>query len=322
MGCIYAAESNSITNDIIFDHQLHTDIECTDCHGLVSESIVSADKLFPEMDFCGDCHDIEDTDNCSTCHRNSDDPGALLNPSRTILFSHKKHYELKIDCSSCHVLSASDPIPGKPKCMSCHDNQTAKSDCSICHGTKQTLLDIHPLNWRDQHGNRAAADDKFCYSCHKNESFCIDCHRGDNINGTIHDLNYRYTHGLDAGGRETDCNSCHDNQSFCNDCHLRENRMPLEHSTLGWINEHGNSARNNVENCASCHDSTDPNCARAGCHSDYDGLRGTNPPIHSRINGGEHASWHNDDGSVCFQCHINTRTAGTGFCGYCHSSED
>lgn len=320
-GSVYTSNGDIIKSDIMFDHQLHTDLECTDCHQQATGSTNSDDNLFPEMDYCGECHEIEEDDECGTCHRNTDDPVGLPNPIRDILFSHKKHTDQKIDCSGCHDFSTAIKIPGKPKCMECHDGRTAKNDCKVCHDNKYSLLDIHPLNWRDQHGSRVLLDEEFCFSCHKNESFCIDCHQGDNTDGAIHDLNYRFTHGLDAGGRETNCYNCHDNQLFCNDCHLSENRMPLKHSTLNWINEHGSAARNSIENCASCHDSSDPNCARVGCHSDTDGLRGTDLPIHSDIYGGE-GPWHYDDGYFCFQCHTNTRTAGLGFCGYCHGFED
>jgi len=288
---VYASNDDPTKSDIIFDHEIHSDLECIDCHGDAIGSNKSDDRLFPEMEFCGDCHDIEDPDDCTVCHRNGDEPEASPDPVRNILFSHKKHYDLEIDCLNCHNFPARVTIPGKPFCMDCHDGHSAKNDCQSCHGDNYSLLDIHPLNWRDQHGSQAILNEEFCISCHRSESFCIDCHQGDNTDGAIHNLNYRYTHALDAGGKEINCYNCHDNRTFCNECHLSENRMPLEHSTLGWINEHGSAARNNVENCASCHDSSDPNCARIGCHSDKDGLRGTDPPIHAIIHDSQDDSW-------------------------------
>jgi len=326
-GHIYANMETAVS-DIVFDHELHTDLDCADCHSSATTSKASADKLYPEMDFCGECHDLDDDENCGQCHLNPEEPEASPNPVRDLNFNHEKHYQLEIDCSLCHSNmseQASGHLPTKPACMSCHDGNKATNDCQLCHGDKYTLLDIHPLNWRHQHGEQANDRSDFCQSCHqKSESFCIDCHRGDNPTGNIHDLNYKLTHGLDASANSSDCSSCHDNRDFCNACHESELRIPLEHSTLNWLSAHGQKARNDVENCASCHDSADPTCARSGCHRDSDGIRGTDNRIHSddlaffEIEG----PWHSDNGYYCYQCHTNTNISGLGFCGYCHGSEE
>ena len=110
---------------------------------------------------------------------------------------------------------------------------------------------------------------------------------------------------------------------FCVSCHKSGNRMPLAHSTTGWTTQHGRAAKNDIENCASCHETGDPICALAGCHNDFDGVRGTNPEIHAdnlNMFDDEHGIWHDDNGYYCYQCHLNTNSAGVGFCGYCHSS--
>ena len=124
------------------------------------------------------------------------------------------------------------------------NGRNAGNECRFCHSDKYDLIDIHPLNWKTEHGRQAVLDEKYCAGCHKNESFCIDCHQGDNTNGTVHELNYRYTHALDARRKETNCYNCHDNQTFCNECHSAENLMPLTHSSYDWTNEHGSFARN------------------------------------------------------------------------------
>ncbi|MEW5922498.1 MAG: cytochrome c3 family protein [Candidatus Zixiibacteriota bacterium] len=317
-------------SDIKFAHANHTDLECVDCHIAAKTSTSAGDKLFPSMETCGDCHDIEDVDNCGTCHHNTDDPQASPNPERPIEFSHKKHFEQKVKCARCHddiadsKESSVTHMPNMPLCMKCHDGNRADNDCAVCHGQKITLLDIHPQDWRHQHAEKAAGSQEYCAGCHSNESFCIDCHRGDNLRGNIHDLNYEYTHGLDAGGKEKDCARCHDRKEFCNACHERQNRIPLEHSTLNWLADHGQAARRDVENCASCHDSSDPTCARGGCHRDADGIKGTDPRIHQigmaflQSKG----PWHGDDNYFCFQCHTSTRNTSGGFCTYCHEHEE
>jgi len=317
-------------SDIIFSHSNHGDLECLDCHSGGGTATLSQERLLPEMDICGDCHDIEDVDECETCHRNTDDPSASPNPERPIEFNHQTHFELKVKCGHCHdgVAVSEGPdqahMPVMSLCMNCHDGMTADSDCDLCHGGKISLLDIHPPDWRHQHGEQASGDSKYCTGCHKQETACLECHRGDNLTGNIHDLNYIYTHGLDVAGNENDCARCHDRKLFCNGCHEGENRIPLLHSTLNWMSNHAEAARNDIENCASCHDSGDPTCARGGCHRDLDGIRGTDARIHPGNTTflDSKGPWHNDDGYFCYQCHTNTRTGGVGFCGYCHGFED
>ena len=210
-------------------------------------------------------------------------------------------------------------MPGMRVCSECHDGGQAPKECAICHSGDVTLLDIHPLEWSHQHGQRASSEPQWCGECHTRQEFCLDCHRGDNILGEIHDLNYIYTHGLDARGKAADCGQCHDNQDFCVACHESGRRMPLAHSKLSWGTDHGRYAREDVENCASCHESGDPTCARAGCHNDFDGMRGTDSRIHSTdaAQFDMAGPWHDDDGYYCYQCHLKT-PAGDGFCGYCH----
>lgn len=320
-------------SDIIFSHSLHvTDMEmdCATCHVEIESSTSSDDRNFPTMDECSACHDVESEDNCGMCHRNPEEPEASPHPDRDILFNHEVHLEDGLSCEKCHddiakAEESSDAyMPDKPLCMSCHDGKTASEDCAICHGDRISLADIHPAEWPHQHGEFVVAQESWCATCHQTTNFCIDCHRGDNLTGNIHDLNYIFTHGLDVENKRHDCAVCHDKATFCTDCHNSASRMPLNHSRAGWTTGHGVIAQRDIENCAACHDNADPTCARAGCHSDYDGLRGTNPPIH-RLSGGQldgHGPWHDDDRYYCFQCHTNTRVAGRGFCGYCHGGED
>ncbi|HWR84201.1 MAG TPA: cytochrome c3 family protein [Candidatus Deferrimicrobium sp.] len=321
-------------SDLIFSHPLHvTDqgIECIVCHAAIPSSTIADDRNLPSMDVCADCHDIEDDENCGQCHRDPDNPSPAVEIERSVLFNHKLHLDLKTGCLTCHSLSAENGeisrmriMPGKPLCMNCHDGLRAAWNCHLCHADKTALADIHPIGWRHQHADQATVKPEWCRTCHQREVYCISCHRGDNQAGNIHDLNYEYTHGLDAQGKEADCVRCHDRRAFCNDCHERENRMPLAHSTLAWRNEHGRAARTDIENCASCHEVGDPTCARAGCHRDSDGIRGTDPRLHSAdLNRFDsHGPWHSDDGYFCFACHTGTGRSGVGFCGYCHGDAD
>lgn len=332
-GTVVDTAQQAAVSDIIFSHPLHvTDqgIECTTCHTGIASSIAATDRNLPSMDACGECHDVTDEKNCGQCHRNPDNPSAAVETKLSVLFNHKRHLDNKIECRSCHVsteANAATPfnptIPGKPLCMNCHDGVRASWDCDLCHAGKTSLAEIHPTGWRHQHAEQATLKPDWCRTCHQQEVYCVGCHRGDNQTGSIHDLNYRFTHGLDAQGKEADCSRCHDRRAFCDDCHVRENRMPLSHSHLTWKTEHGPEARADIENCASCHEVDDPTCARAGCHLDSDGIRGTDPRIHpsslSRFD--SHGPWHTDDGYFCFACHTSTGRPGVGFCGYCHGDK-
>ena len=91
-------------------------------------------------------------------------------------------------------MSKTNAIPDKQQCMKCHNNEAAGNDCVICHGSKYSLIDIHPLSWKNNHGLMANLDKKWCQNCHFDESFCTDCHRGDIKEGSIHDIIYKYTH--------------------------------------------------------------------------------------------------------------------------------
>ncbi len=318
---LHAADS-----DVIFAHADHTDVDCTDCHADIESSERAEDFNFPTMDVCGDCHDVDDDEDCGICHRNADDPQTSPELKREIVFSHKSHIGRGTECGTCHgsvsesAQTLPEHMPGMKGCFSCHDNFKAKDSCELCHAGNITLLDIHPADWRHIHEDKTVRDRDECLQCHTRDLSCLECHRGDNLLGNIHDLNYLYIHGLDAKSKLIDCSSCHDNQTFCYDCHARENRIPLLHSSAAWILDHGRAARRDPENCASCHDSADPTCGRGGCHLDADGLRGTDNRFHSPSASmfSSKGAWHNDDGHYCYVCHTNTHSSGIGFCGYCH----
>jgi hypothetical protein len=320
---------HAVDSDIRFAHGDHADMDCIECHDRIENSDTAADRNFPSMDGCGDCHDIEAEEDCGVCHRNPDDPSSSPHAERLIIFSHANHLRREAECATCHgdIKSGSVSMPGyMPSmrvCFSCHDGKQAEDECLLCHGDHITLADIHPKDWRHRHGDKANLAEEWCTQCHRVDNSCVECHRGDNLTGGIHDLNYLYTHGLDAKSKRFDCSRCHDDRTFCYACHERENRIPLLHSSVAWLSDHGRAARRDVESCVSCHDTGDPTCGRSGCHRDSDGLRGTDPRYHppdiSLFN--SKGPWHGDEGYYCYHCHTTTHQSGLGFCGYCHGFE-
>lgn len=315
-----------------FNHAAHfgeRNIECVTCHAGIVRSMSVKEKDIPGHDVCSQCHSVENApEDCKLCHINPNDPTGVSWSQPELIFAHKTHLPsqpISRNCLGCHSdvdkakgrLTA-DNFPQMEDCFVCHDGSKAPADCKVCHSNSAKMIQAaHPPGWRHSH-KFTAAQSQDCMPCHHNETFCSDCHAGDNLTGNAHNLNYRYNHGLDAKGKEFECQSCHDTQAFCAPCHETFADRPLSHTQAGWIGpRHGEEAERDTESCAACHSTDAPTCARGGCHSE-----GTGRSIHdSSIKDLDKGPWHDDPSFMCFQCHIDTRRAGVGFCGYCHGSE-
>ncbi len=294
------------TSELIFNHKYHATeqkMECTDCHTGLTEVDYSFESTtaFPSMEKCYTCHnDISvASNNCEQCHIST----ATLIPE-----DHKTVGFLK-----------NHKFANTKNCEMCHSQETF---CEDCHVSTTGIIE-----------NNTSKDFYTPYSPHN----FVDGAKQQVI-ARVHDLNYVYTHGIDARGKITNCQTCHQTETFCAECHNSENGdfsmsgvAPLSHTnpnfvlgrTIGMGGTHADLARRDIESCQSCHDvqGGDPNCII--CHSDPDGIKGTDPKTHATgfmkgIHGGD---WHDDDGSVCYNCHTNTNTAGVGFCGYCHGAK-
>ena len=113
--------------------------------------------------------------------------------------------------------------------------------------------------------------------------------------------NYRERHGADAYGYESECVSCHNTEVFCRSCHAgsglaSEGKLDVAFHTSQpfWLLGHGQSARQRLESCTTCHTQTD--CAR--CHSTIGAWR-INP--HGPDYDGTRAQSRNEFN--CLQCH-------------------
>jgi hypothetical protein len=316
-------------SDIIFSHKRHSDQPCDNCHDKIYESDKSEDKNLPTMDICTQCHDGTTLPNeCSVCHKDKENPQALVRPKRDFIFSHKKHLERKTECVFCHGdvtkkdKLTSENMPDMGKCYECHEGTKVSNQCELCHA-KMKLRKYHPDDWLHSHQYQSVTKTGKCVQCHQNQDQCQKCHRGDNLFQKTHPLNYNFTHGMDAKSKEKDCLSCHLTKQFCDDCHAQEGAKPLNHSIPDWAgSKHGEYARKDMELCASCHDTADPICT--WCHQDKNPGRGNDHDIHptgfaSNLGKGP---WHEDDGYFCYECHTKGPKAGVGFCGYCHGDKD
>lgn len=366
-------------NIINFSHSFHSELsECSDCHSSVLESTSLKDRLLPDHEDCGNCHEVDNEEECSTCHINElYEP--LVQTESQLIFNHKDHMERDLDCTSCHkdftAIDYSDEaeqkVPPMELCVTCHrsSESNAPSFCESCHITTANLVPQNHVssNFIRDHKHLAQSIDANCIMCHDNSS-CDECHiststlteqntandfyqpymPGQGIDGSkqqiierVHELNYRYIHGIDANLKINECQTCHQVESFCANCHQSENAdfslgglAPLSHinssdfTTLGvgtGGGEHAILARRDIESCTACHDvqGSDPTCIT--CHLDSDGIKGTNPKTHaSNFMRNERGEWHNDLGSICYNCHTSASPSappGVGFCSYCHGTK-
>jgi len=294
--------------ELRFSHETHVGgqkVECQTCHAGVESSEQLETFRIPAMVTCNTCHnDVKATNACETCHTNF----VSLRP--------KEHNKTDFIREHKRIARISNAT-----CMSCHTQET----CADCHnGASLTKTSKSGKDMVSPRSPRLTA---------------IDRGQGMTL-AKVHDLNFRFTHGLAAQQKKQDCQTCHQEKTFCSTCHTAGGNVnqasfkPASHSNKAGLfvttgvgsggGSHALMARRDVESCASCHDvqGADPTCLT--CHSDVDGIRGTDPRTHVRgFMESANGEWHYDPGSSCFMCHsdANARPAGIKgqkFCGYCH----
>ena len=296
----------SPVRELCFSHQQHVEdqkVTCETCHNAIDDASTVTGKLVPSMTTCAICHNgVKTTSACEKCHTNF----ASLRPAehnRTDFVHDHKRLARMADA----------------KCGMCHSQET----CIDCHnGTELVKVSIIGHDLVSQQSPRLTAID-----------------RGQGMRLTkVHDLNFRFTHGVAVKDKTMECRTCHNEREFCSTCHEAGGNInqgsikPSSHTlanfkTLGVGSgggEHARLAKRDIESCAACHstDGADPVCIT--CHTDADGVKGTDPRTHERgfmlIN---HGIWHSDPGTNCYVCHTDINANPSGhkgqkFCGYCH----
>ncbi|MEJ2637706.1 MAG: cytochrome c3 family protein, partial [Calditrichia bacterium] len=285
LSSVFASQEKS---GLKFSHKLHVvenGMDCVTCHSAAETSTSGTQNLLPDMEVCGQCHDVESEDNCKLCHTNVENPQpAPRVENYNILFSHKQHLTAGLNCMTCHKEVAQQTnvepyvLPDMAFCMTCHEERAVSTNCRTCHTPNERLKPLnHGPNFLHVHGDLASLPRQDvqtaqnCNLCHA-INFCEKCHEGDNLDRTSHPLNYAFTHSLDARGKEHTCTTCHTDRSFCADCHVEYLVMPQNH-TLGWAipyvgGQHVNEAQSDLGNCLSCHEqNAEQTCQKSGCHS-------------------------------------------------------
>lgn len=298
------------SSELIFNHKFHlTDqkLACETCHKGLSEVAYSFESALakPSMTLCADCHNGKSVavNECSSCH---------ISTVSLIPQDHKEVSFLR-----AHKFNA---LKENSQCQTCHDN----TFCESCHAST-TMIDE----------KNSARDFYTPYSPHK----FTDNTKQQNIT-RVHDLNYQFTHGIDLKSKTSECQTCHQVETFCASCHASksadfalEGTTPISHKLPNFVTigvgtgggQHAILAKRDIERCQSCHDVQGADATCILCHTDNDGVKGTNPKTHvaNLRSNADKGDWHTDSGSVCFSCHTDANARpggvkGVGFCGYCH----
>lgn len=291
-------------NKLIYSHEFHVleqKLACETCHTNLATVDYSEEHSKASMQTCATCHNNEQAPlECTACHT---DPLELrpADHSADFLVAHKNRARIDQDeCTTCHV---------EDDCAQCHDG--AALFTTLSGATQDIQSQLAPSLGSGTKGL---------------------------IISRVHELNFRLTHPMSAEGRSQECSTCHEPQEFCQTCHEAEGvdvaGKPAWHGGNDWgalagvVNSgggrHAELAKRDIEMCASCHSTQgdDPTCML--CHTDFDGVQGTNPKTHEsgfRDQFGDGSEFHSDDSALCFSCHTNTEQSGIGFCGYCHEAK-
>jgi len=329
----------SVTNQkrdtIIFSHHVHFEqgLECDGCHGDINKDAERKIQPLLTMDGCADCHDVEDSAQCGTCHTNTDAPDTYDRPGSThLLFSHQKHMDYSSGCEDCHVgaSGAADispenrMIPQHLECNNCHQSDMDSGKCQLCHERldlyqrKPETIFSHEANFFKRHGAKAAAGgQENCAVCH-DQSFCGDCHAKtmtvrpslrfpERVDRTfVHQGDWMSRHAIEARVGDTSCMKCH-GTSFCSSCHEQrgvggatgtKSPHPANWMTPGTATSHSRAARRRINECASCHDQgAASNCVH--CHQSG-GVNPHPPGWKAPVSKSERSS-----NQMCKICHSN-----------------
>ncbi len=258
----YNANEEPDNKEVIkFSHSFHIEqTDCETCHAVTGSTSLK-DRVMPSHENCGTCHEVDNEDECNTCHYDGVfEP--LTQKKSNLIFNHSYHVDKKeLKCVDCHKgldevdysWEASQPFPMMENCYTCHSNiKQAPNACETCH---LSTAELKPQSHKSSsfislHKFSARSIEANCVMCHDDKS-CEDCHVANRVmtetntsadffqpysptnNGLdgikqqkitrVHDLNYRFTHGIDAKGKNAECQTCHEVETFCSTCHQANN---------------------------------------------------------------------------------------------------
>ena len=197
--------------DWTFPHQPHLEmgLDCQGCHPAAAASEESADKLLPDGQMCGACHNGQtapDIDLSPLIERRP--------PERTYRFNHLFHLGLGAiaplianaidtgnyygkpgdarrfldtgsECTACHrgleeslEVDSSLHLPMMGDCIVCHTRIDNPFTCKECHSEGANLRPAdHTREFIDLHSTGKIELDKVsCLPCHGRDFACMGCH--------------------------------------------------------------------------------------------------------------------------------------------------
>ncbi|MDZ4168916.1 MAG: hypothetical protein U1E26_04570 [Coriobacteriia bacterium] len=251
---------------------VHNGVGCYGCHaqgGLTGPweasargvaALVTGTRRPPAQDrSCVSCHPevLEQTMEAKGIRvRHTDIIGAGL----TCLMCHQHVGHAVSQPTSVTPVVDSDAIerPTMARCMNCHDGDTARAECSVCHvGRKPS----------DSAGVDVPRGDTpapvTCIGCHKKatDKACVECH------GLVlpHPPSFRVGHAGKSLRDPALCAKCHESAvaDTANACACHD--VPNVHGTYSaWFPVHSTAARTNGPGGCRCHESSF--CGR--CHEE------------------------------------------------------
>ncbi len=251
-----------------FPHEVHAGLfpSCVGCHaGVRTGGTTTTVSITAEE--CAACHDGVDL------KRVQWRPSAP--PPTNLVFSHVEHVagmeaegETPAQCERCHVPAGAESRmevtrAAPATCFGCHaptieGHFAYEQDCTTCHATlsQASALPIDRVgrfpqppdheraDFVFQHGDKARAEGKDCAVCHARES-CERCH-----------LNAEHLPSIAALERDSRVVTLVAGIPG-------EWPEPTSHDRPDWGWAHGEQARAEIEECATCH--ARPSCA--ACHA-------------------------------------------------------
>lgn len=174
-------------------------------------------------------------------------------------------------CAVCHA---------QESCWQCHrgNPQVAEGLPPEAAGTAMNVKverhrpEYHTPEWTNGHGRVADARPATCAGCHVRQD-CLECHRPNSGDASgYHAPGFLTSHPQQAYSREVSCANCHNTSQFCTSCHKQAGMVASGAINRGYhdrlsrfVGGHGQSARQSLESCVSCHVEND--CL--ACHRQF-----------------------------------------------------
>ncbi|HZX64983.1 MAG TPA: cytochrome c3 family protein [Myxococcales bacterium] len=278
-------------DEILFPHARHkkAEVDCLTCHEPIYDAKTLSGQFLPKEAKCLECHKQKKADGqCNFCHLDVKYAATWTPREPRLNFDHAAHIErVKEDCSQCHTRldepRQHGPITaGHAACMKCHNHADnfENAQCATCHKDLAAYASMpsetvtHQGDWLRRHPSVARSAQQTCATCH-DQNFCLDCHAKTTAvpievklvdrpdRRFIHREDFLGRHSVEVRADPAQCQRCH-SVSFCESCHSRS-RVSAANSTVnphpsGWAIPgtgtafHGDAARRDILNCASCHD--------------------------------------------------------------------